>query len=215
MTNILAGLAFGGFVLFGVAMNIIAGSEPEASRKRLVSLLIIYVIGATVGGVLLRRNLWPFSSWTLMQTLPPLEINDTRPRVRLVGVTADGVEHWIDYRVLQPWSYADLTTWMRRRINDLPPETQVRVGEYLLHKIERGRMVAIEGEPLGSWDRVFGRFSAPAHYFHRRRWSDAQAVPRSPFRAIRFYREYFNVEDRHRDPGDFELKLVFQYEAVP
>lgn len=214
MIDALSALGFAGFVLVGLLTIVLRRHDDETGRHRTAGVLIGYVVCVSVAAGVTQRGFWPFAPWNLMQGPGPrvlLTADDWHP-ARIVGVTADGREHRIDYRSWQPFSYAELVdSWLPFHLPTLPTDAQDRVGRWLLAQANAARRDALEGRTPGTWSRILGRFTAPTHFVHVPRWSDPANVPTQPFERLRLYLEYFDVEARARDPELVRLVLTDEY----
>ncbi len=214
LSSTAAGILFAGFV--GLTLIVTFCREPSCKRHRtLTNLFILYVIGATLLAAISRRDLWPFSSWALMVGAAPAEIGEDPQGLRLLAVDASGVEHFVDYRSWQPLSIEELGAWLRFEFPKLTPAEQDRIGVFLLRKANAGRAAARAGNAPGYFDRYFGVLTAPHHLLHPTIWSAPEDVPQQPFVGIRLYREYWNVEERRRDPTTMRLVRVYDYGVQP
>jgi len=67
----------------------------------------------------------------------------------------------------------------------------------------------------GRFGRFLGRLQAPTHLMYRGIWRQPDDVPAQPFVGIRWYREFWNIEERKADPARFQRVLGFEYMAEP
>lgn len=211
--SLLALATFWGLVAFGAALSVVRWrGATEAVQQRSTSLFVLYVLIVSGMAGFSQRDLWPFSSWRLMVGAAPEAIGDApNPQsLRIRVFEPDGVEHAVDYRAWQPLSVEDLSTWLIRSFPDLAPDAQRRVAADLLGRANEGRERTLAGDSPGSFDRIFGPFSAPYHLLHPRRWRRPTDVPAQPFAGLRLYREYFDLEELRRD-GRMRLDLVYEY----
>ena len=215
MTDLAAGLAFGG-LLAAVGLVVLLGKRAaiESTRQRSVHLLVGYVLLVTAVAGLSRRDLWPFSAWQLMVGEAPARIGaPPNPEVlRLTAVDSAGREHLVDYRAWQPHSVEDLARWLLRDFRQLSRRDQDVVAEHLLGLANEGRARTLSGSAPGSFDRWWGRLSAPYHLLHPRRWTDVDSTPPQPFVAVRIYREHYRLDSAPAASAK-ELELLYSSTA--
>lgn len=215
MTSLVAIVTFVGFIAVGVWLVVAtARAVTDEQKQRFTSVLLLYVVVVTGTAGATGRDLWPFSAWQLVVDLAPEAVGDAPDAQSLLirAFDATGVDHAVDYRAWQPLSVEDLSTWLVTSFSDLDPSHQEVVGAHLLARAEEGRLQALSGQTPGVSDRIFGPFSAPFHLLHPRRWSDPDAVPTEPFTGIRFYREYFDLEEVALG-ASVRLGLVYEYRS--
>jgi hypothetical protein len=185
MVNVVAAVAFAGFVVGGLVLLRPRHAAAEDARgRRRVSAFILYVLGASFTAGLSQRDLWPFAHWPIVALIarPLLEI----PEIR--AVDAQGREHAVDYRALQPLALDDLAPWLYVHFPNLRPPLRERAASHLLGMIEDARQRGRRGERVGRFERVLGPFTAPYFLLHPKAWTSAEATPPEPFRRLRFYR---------------------------
>jgi hypothetical protein len=185
MQNAVAGLAFAGLVIAGLALlppRRAAAADQDGRRR--VSLFLAYVLAASFTAGLSQRDLWPFAHWPIVALFarPFLEIPELR------AVDASGQEHAVDYRALQPLSVDDLAPWLYLHFPHLEAGARGRAAAYLLALIEDARARARRGERVGRFERVLGRFTAPYFLLHPRTWRGPDSTPAEPLRRLRVYR---------------------------
>jgi len=162
--------------------------------------------------VALGRDLWPFSSWSMMGRVAPTTVGDGGARrVSLVGVTASGAEYPIDYRVWEPLNVDELTAWLYEVFPHLSPPSQDTIGAYLLAAANAGRTSVRAGHNPGSLARTWGPIAAPGHLVHAKLWTRPEDVPADPFVEFRLYHERWDVEARARAPGALGTDLVYRF----
>ncbi len=210
MSNIAAAVGFLGFVI----LIVILATLPLSDRRRRPwsTALILYCIAATVGALVLRRDFWPFSSWSMMGRVAPLVVGDSGAyHPSLVGVTASGDEYLIDYRAWEPLNVDELGAWLRYVFPHLSLATQDSVGAYLLAAANRGRTAVRAGSAPGSLARTWGPLTAPGHLVHAKNWTRPGDVPAAPFVEIRLYSQRWDIEGRAHDPTALHLDLVYRF----
>lgn len=213
MTNIASALAFLCFLALAV---IVAVQGADLAGRSAVRLLILFVIAASTGAAITRHDFWPFSHWRMMPIVAPTTVGPSGAhRLRLVGVTAAGVEYRVDPRAWEPLSDDELSAWLYDRFPGLPPQVQARVGAHLLAAANAGRAATRAGGSPGYFARVFGPLTAPSHYVHARFWTRPEDVPAEPFMDFRLYFEQWGIEARREKRTDVHLKLVYQYPPAP
>jgi hypothetical protein len=212
MSDFAGALQFTGFVGAGVFLVSLLRRVPSESQQRaLVSVFLAYVLIVSFGNGVLQLQLWPFSSWGLVPGAAPAESDDAWSDWRVVGVTADGGEHLIDYRAFEPLNAHELGAWMLTKFALLTREQQDRVGVYLFRLINTAREKTIAGNRPGYLRRYLGPFVAPAHVLYAPGWSAPGDAPSERFVAIRWYREVWNLDVRYKDPTKVSLVLLYQY----
>jgi hypothetical protein len=185
MLNTAAALAFAGFVLAGLLLlRPPHAAATDARARRRVSLFLLYVLLVSFGAGLSQHDLWPFAHWPIVSLFarPGLEI----PEVR--AVDANGLEHAVDYRALQPLGLDDLQPWLLIVFPTLKPPAQARAAAHLLALAEEARQRGRRGERVGRFERVLGPLSAPYFLLHPKRWRRPEDTPAEPFRRLRLYR---------------------------
>ena len=213
MTNVIALLAFVGFVVLGLGLVAVRGRiDREAVHQRAVSLLVAYVLVVGLTALVSQRDLWPFAAWRLVLKTAPTAVTSSpgNESLRIVAIDATEREHLVDYRAWQPLSIEELTAWMAINLRSLDSADTREVGAHLLTLANEGRRRASRGEVPGVSDRIFGPLAPPTELLHPRRWSDRADVPAAPFVGIRVYREEFALEELRR--GDvIRLERVLEY----
>ncbi len=210
MGNIVAAFGFVGFLLLVAVLS--ARSPGDPGRRSWTTVLILYCIALTSGAVLLRRDFWPFSAWSMMGKVAPRVIGDSGGYYPvLVGVPAGGREYPIDCRVWEPLNCDELATWFHDVLPRLSVAAQDSVGAYLLTKANVGRESVRAGHSPGSLARIWGPFAAPGHLVHTKLWTRPEDVPLAPFVEFRLYRQQWDVEARARDASALHLTLVYRF----
>lgn len=193
-----------GFALLGAAAGLV-----RAHRRKAVNLFIAYALAVSFGTGLTQRELWPFSSWPLVASLVPERV--THPRT--VALDAAGREHDIDWRAWSPFAFQELVAWQDKTFLRLAPDERDRVAAYQLGLVEAARRRFAAGDDGTAFSRFLGPFSAPFFLGHPDRWSPRERVPPAPFVGLRLYKETWNVEERHADPGKVRRVLAYEYRA--
>lgn len=219
MSNLVAPFVFLGYVALAVRVAI-ATRRRRGRPPRAVHLLLLYTLGVTFGVAIVHRDFWPFSPWRMMPRIAPAGVGDTAvarsiSRVRVMGVTADGREYWVDPRAWEPLNDAELGAWLAHRFPILRATERARAGAWLLRAAEAGRAATRAGGEPGYLDRVFGPLTAPGHYLYARLWRSPDDVPAEPFRLVRVYREVWDISGRERDPAALRLERVYEYPTPP
>jgi hypothetical protein len=185
MVNAVAALAFAGFVAGGlVLLRPRPAAAADARGRRRVNVFILYVLGVSFTAGFSQRDLWPFAHWPIVALIarPLLEI----PEIR--AVDAQGREHAVDYRALQPLGLDDAAPWLYFHFPNLRPAQRQRAAAHLLGMVEDARARARRGERVGRFERVLGPLTAPYFLLHTRAWHGPDSTPAEPFRRLRFYR---------------------------
>jgi hypothetical protein len=212
MTNIVAALGFLGFVLLVGMLGVFPRDNPR--RRTLTTLLILYCLVATGGAVTLRRDLWPFSSWSMMGRMAPIGFGDRGDHILTLAVrTASGAEYPIDYRVWAPLSVDELVTWLYDVFPHLSPPAKDSVGAYLLAAANAGRASVRGGKVPGALRRGWGPFTPPSHLVHANLWNRPEDVPADAFVELRVYYERWDVETRARDTAAVQLDLIYRFRS--
>lgn len=213
VTNVASALAFLCFLSLAV---VAAARSADLARRHAVRFLILFVIAASTGAAVTRHDFWPFSHWRMMPIVAPATVGPSGAhRLRLVGVTAAGVEYRVDPRAWEPLSVDELSAWLYDRFPRLPPQFQAPVGAHLLAAANAGRAATRAGGSPGYFARVFGPLTAPSHYLHAKFWTRPEDVPADPFVELRLYFEQWEIETRREGLADVHLTLVYRYWHVP
>ncbi len=158
--NILSAVCFLAFVACGLAVTAGQRWTSEATTRFLTNLFIGIVLFVSFASGLSQRDMWPFSSWTMMVGLTPPATRKL-PTLRIVGV-ANGNEREIDYRAWNPLSLEELYSWLNRHFFGMDPVSQDRVASYLLRLSNHARERAISQGGLNFPNRWLGPLTAPA-----------------------------------------------------
>ena len=211
LTHLVAAAAFAGFVAGSLLVTLTIRSRSMVDRQRFISRFILYVLVVTITAGVSRRDLWPFSGWPMMTVPPPEVVGPNLPFSWIYGVTENGAEYPLDPRALEPLSTSELLAWLDYRLPSLSPEQQDRIGALLLEKANSGRIAALAGGQPGYLRRFVGPFGAPRHLLLAPRWTQPQDVPDTPFTAVRWYRESWNIDQRRTEPDAVTRTLGFEY----
>jgi hypothetical protein len=183
MLNVLAGLCFAVFLLGALALCASERrSAPDARRRHVSAFVLLFLLLSFASG-LSQRDLWPFAHWPIVSLV-------ARPYVvipKLVGVDADGVEHDVDFRALQPLGLDELSPWLLYHFSRLPEEGRQRAADFVLQRIERSRQRAAAGGRVGDFERYLGPLTAPYFLLHPHRWTSPARTPSRPFVRLRVY----------------------------
>lgn len=174
-------------------------------------MFFLYVLAVTFTAGLSHRDLWPFSGWPMMSVPPPEEVGPDLPFSWIYGVTENGGEYPVDPRSLEPISMSELLAWFDYRLAETPLEQQRRIGTLVLEKANEGRSAVRAGREPGYLSRFVGPFGAPRHLLFRPQWTRPTDVPDTPFIAVRWYRESWNIDLRRTQPGAVIRTLGFEY----
>ncbi len=209
MTDIVAAVEFGGFIVAGWSLVFLLGKVKSERRQRaLITLLLVYVVVISFGNAVLRINLWPFSSWDLVTRT---QSGGGWPDWRTFGVTADGKEYPVDYRAFEPLNAHELGTWMLQDFVGLTREQQGKVGEYFLRQMNRARQNVRKGKEPGYLGRFLGPLVAPAHMIYPPGWLNPDDVPADRFVAVRWYRSIWDLEAMYQDMSTMRLVPLYEY----
>jgi hypothetical protein len=194
--NLIALCLFLGFVTLGILAASRSASSVDGTPSLFVQLFIVYTVVVSCAAGFLHSENWPFSRWNIF----PLKAPDVVYAVRVRAVDASGVEYDIDHRAWEPFSTMELYTWLDFDFPNMDDRRRRRAATYLLEKTNAARMRALTGQPIGTFDRWFGVFTAPMHVLYRDLWTTPGQTPGNPFVGLRIYREWWNVQDRALDP---------------
>jgi hypothetical protein len=134
MSNILYLIFFGIFVGIVVVLRF---TRSVVGRRRMITILVLYVV--LLHGVLAvtRRDAWPFATHGLF-----FEKSDERrpfSNVRFVAVDRSGQEHQIDPKSWSPIHDRTLEVWWLVEFERLNPEERRQAMAFLLERAERAR----------------------------------------------------------------------------
>jgi len=208
--NILSAGCFLAFVASGLVVAAGQRWASEATRRSLTNLFIGIVLFVSFASGLSQRDMWPFSSWTMMVGLTPPAARSL-PTLRIVGVDANGNEHEIDYRAWNPLSLEELYAWLNRHFFRMDAVSQDRVASYLLQLSNHARERAISQGGLHFPNRWLGPLTAPTHMLHPAIWSHADGVPHNPFIGLRIYQESWDLEVGASAPAKSQRVLAYEY----
>jgi len=208
--NILSAGCFLAFVASGLVVAAGQRWASEATRRSLTNLFIGIVLFVSFASGLSQRDMWPFSSWTMMVGLTPPAARSL-PTLRIVGVDANGGEHEIDYRAWNPLSLEELYSWINRYFFRMDPASRDRVASYLLQLSNHARERALIQGGLNFSNRWLGPLTAPTHLLHPAIWSHLDGVPRNPFLGLRIYQESWDLEVGASAPAKSQRVLAYEY----
>ena len=183
MLDVLAGLCFAAYVLGALVLRASEGRSAPKARRRLVSAFVLLFLTFSFGSGLSQRDLWPFAHWPIVSLV-------ARPSIvipKLVGVDADGNEHDIDFRALQPLGLDELSPWLLYNFPHLPEAGQQRAAAFIHERAERSRRRAAAGGRVGDFERYLGPLTAPYFLLHPHRWTSKVLTPPRPFVRLRLY----------------------------
>jgi hypothetical protein len=193
MLNILSAICFVTLLVTGIALAFSGNACSPAGRRGWTNAYLVFALLFSFAAGLGQRDMWPFSSWTMMVGLTP-PATRTLPTLRIVGVDAGGNEYDIDYRAWQPLSLEEMYGWIRRNFFQLDPASQGAVARFLLYQSNRAREAAIAQGGLDNYHRVLGPFTAPTHELHPPLWNRSTEVPAFPLVGLRLYEESWDLQ---------------------
>lgn len=209
--NVLSAVSFLAFVASGLAVAAGQKWAAEPTRRFLTNIFIGIVLLVSFAAGLSQRDMWPFSSWTMMVGLTP-PATRSLPTLRIVGVDANGNEHEIDYRAWNPLSLEELYAWQNRHFFKMDLASQDLVASYLLQLSDQARERAISQGGLKFPHRWLGVLTAPTHVLHPAIWSAADGVPRDRFVGLRIYQESWDLEASQPAPVKNARVLAYEYQ---
>lgn len=207
-------LAYAALVLTAVLVLAAERSQRPPLLRRARHLMIAAVVGVTLLAGLSRRDLWPFSSWSLMTGAPTRTVGRDPPYLRLRAVGEDGREYAVDYRAVEPFAVEELNAWMRKYFLQLSPAGRDSAAGYVLGRLNLARERVGAGSPPGRQGGWLGPLRAPFHLLHPARWTSPGSVPGAPFVALRLYGERWDLEQRALDSTRVERTLLYEYRAT-
>jgi len=208
--NVLSTFCFLAFVASGLAVAAGQRWASQPDRRTLTNVFIGIVLLFIFAAGLSQRDMWPFSSWTMMVGLTP-PATRTLPTLRIVGVDANGNEHEIDYRAWSPLSLEELYAWLNHHFLRMDPASQDLVASYLLQLSDHARDKGLHNGGLDFQNRWLGALTAPTHVLHPAIWSHADAVPRDPFVGLRIYQESWDLDTGRSTRAKNTRILAYQY----
>jgi len=183
MLNVVAGLCFAAFLLGALALCATERRSTPLARRRRLSAFVLLFLAISFASGLSQRDLWPFAHWPIVSLV-------ARPYIvipKLVGVDAEGVEHDLDFRALQPLGLDELSPWLLFDFTRLPEDGRHRAAAYILGRAERARARAAAGGRVGDFERHLGSLTAPYFLLHPHRWTSPGRTPPRPFVRLRIY----------------------------
>ncbi len=211
MVHLAGLLAFAVMALGAVLVLVIERAGRPAQLRVARQFLIVAVVGVTLLAGLSRRDLWPYSSWSLMTGTPARVVGKDPPYLRLTVVAEDGDEYPVDYRAVEPFAVEELNAWMRRYFLRLPAAGRDSAAGYVLDRLNVARGRVRDGRAPGQQGRWLGPLRAPFHLLHPPRWTSPSSVPETPFVVLRLYGETWDLEQRALDSTRVERTLLYQY----
>jgi hypothetical protein len=208
--NLLSTFFFLAFVSSGLAAAAGQRWATERTGRSLTNLFIGIVLFLSFASGISQRDMWPFSSWTMMAGLTP-PVTHALPTLRIVGVDANGNEHEIDYRAWNPLSLEELYSWLNRHFFKMDPVSRDHVASYLVQLANHAREKALSQGGLNLPNRWLGPLTAPTHLLHPAIWSHAEGVPRNPFLGLRIYQESWDLEANASAPVKNTRVLAYEY----
>jgi hypothetical protein len=183
MLNLVAAASFAAFLLGAILLRTTERRAEPPARRRNVSAFVALFLALGFASGLSQRDLWPFSHWPIVSLV-------ARPYIvipKLVGVDADGNEHDLDYRALQPLGIDELSPWLLYNFTRLPEDGQERAAKHILDRAEAARRRAAAGGRVGDFEHYLGPFTAPYFLLHPHRWTSPEHTPQEPFVGLRIY----------------------------
>lgn len=204
MRQIVGGLCFVGLAVLiaRIAWSARRGARPV--YRQAVHQVLLYAVVVSFLPGLTRRDVWPFSAWSMMADPGP----DRTQHIVAYGVTAGGVEVPIDHRVWEPVMWAELSTWIFKELPGLPAVDRDRAGAYMLDKANAGWRRFVETGKVGTLDRWLGPFAAPEHMLAANLWRAGAPQPAGPFIGLRIVWERWNTDDRYH-PAAVERETIY------
>jgi len=161
------------------------------TRRRAVNALLVFTLGISMAAGLSRRELWPFSAWSMIPDVRSPEVG----HARVFAIGADGQEYVVDSRSWHPLQWEELIAWLDLRFTTLTPAEQDEASRWLLDRANAGRVQARDGRRVGYLHRFLGPLTAPEHMLHPTVWSRPDDAPPEPFVGVRVIREWWNVDE--------------------
>lgn len=160
------------------------------TRRRAVNALLVFTLGISMAAGLSRRELWPFSAWSMIPDVRSAEVG----HARVFGVGTDGREYVVDSRAWHPLQWEELIAWLDLRFTTLTAAERNEASRWLLDRANAGRVQARDGRRVGYLHRFLGPLTAPEHMLHPTVWSQPEDAPVEPFVGVRVVREWWNVD---------------------
>jgi len=177
------------------------------ARRRAVNALLVFTLGISLTAGLTRRELWPFSAWSMIPDVRSPEVG----HARVFALGAHGREFVVDSRSWHPLQWEELIAWLDLRFPTLSATERDIASRWLLDRANTGRQQARDGRRIGYLHRWLGPLTAPEHMLHPRVWSHADDVPAEPFVGIRVVREWWNVDVGRQDSTTIEREVLHDF----
>jgi hypothetical protein len=210
MWNIFSAVCFLVFVATGLTVAFTRRFAPSLIHRILTNTFIGVVLAISFAAGLAQRDMWPFSSWTMMVGLTP-PATKSLPSLRIMGVDATADEHDIDYRAWRPLSLEELFSWINHNFFNLDPGSQDRVACFLLQLSNRARERALSEGGLEFYLSLLGPLRAPTHILHPPIWNRSASVPKRPFTRLRIYKENWNLQVPGGSLPNVSRVLIYEY----
>jgi len=205
--DLVAAVGWVGFLSVGVVVLWTEFKGHTQWRRKATHFLLLYVIIIAGSAGILRKELWPFSAWSMIPNLRDPRVGTTR----VFGVDSSGHEHSIDVRAWHPIQWAELTSWLTLRFPALPEDEQVEAMRYLLWQANGARDQARRGEQPGYLGRYLGPLVAPEHLLHVTVWAQPDVAPSAPFQGLNVIREWWNVDTGRSRPDQVARDTIVAF----
>jgi hypothetical protein len=208
MTSVAAAFLYLLFLLLG-CMTLAPRLRARFGAQCMVSVFLAYVLVATCLPGFSQRELWPFSAWKLIASRVPTTVESPIGGLpRFLAVTADGQEHEVDFRAVEPLAFDELLSWSAHVFPRLQPEEKDAAFSYLLARVN-ANVAAAQADPRWAAVDRLGAASAPYFVLHPRRWPKP-ALP-AEMTGLRLYAERWHIQRRWRGIGEVERTLIHEY----
>ena len=177
------------------------------TRRRAVTALLVFTLGISMAAGLTRRELWPFSAWSMIPDVRSQEVG----HARVFAIGADGQEYVVDSRSWHPLQWEELIAWLDLRFTSLTVAERNEASRWLLDRANAGRIQAREGRRVGYLQRFLGPLTAPEHMLHPVVWSRAEDAPAEPFFGLRIIREWWNVDEGRTDAAQVRREVLHEF----
>ena len=205
MVHLLRLAVFSAFVLLALATQY--PRQPWRRRRQRVIYFILFFLAVSLEVGLSRREIWPFSTWTVVSGLSPEKITNYDFEV----IAADGRAVRVDPQVWQPASDNEiLDGWVAWHIDETTPVEREELARFVLGRAERMRQSIRSGAKRGVNGWLFGPLAAPYMFRRRAIWHSTDDVPAVPFVAVRLVRESWDVRERFRDESRVSREIVYE-----
>jgi hypothetical protein len=170
------------FLAFLGAAGSVAGTAFPAARRRRASLFVAYAVTVSLGSAVAGRESWPFSTWSMDNTVMPSDF-----RFLQLVVVDRGREYPIDSGAFTPVSLSDLSTWLGRAVAT-GDKSVTGGGRWMLARVREFRE-RIESAEHSGWPAL----AAPGTMRVSNRWTVGTSLP-PPIAAIRVYAVRVNLD---------------------